>query len=254
MHMTLNNFLMAIKNIVMGGGRATDGSPRNDSGYLVDNHDLIGSSTTPLTTIVNLTDSSGGTANDTVQAIGGAFNQAEIANNFADVTAKINAILNFLKGTAAVSYIADSDGFPVLNAAANTTAVATVGFLVPRDYDEATDILRLKLCAKMGGATDTPTLTVTAKKKTTLTTAAAAITPVSGSPTAALSATAQNFELEFRGQGLIRNSFVEITITSGAHTTDALQLQVLGTAYRSCLVSYRETDGTRDGKDGNSLR
>jgi hypothetical protein len=37
-----------------------------------------------------LTDSSGGTANTTVQAIGGSYTQAEVANNFADVTAAIN--------------------------------------------------------------------------------------------------------------------------------------------------------------------
>jgi hypothetical protein len=40
-----------------------------------------------------LTDSSGGAANTTVQAIGGSFSQSEIANNFADVTAAINALI-----------------------------------------------------------------------------------------------------------------------------------------------------------------
>lgn len=38
-----------------------------------------------------LTDSSGGTANTTVQAIGGTYSQSEVANNFADVAAAINA-------------------------------------------------------------------------------------------------------------------------------------------------------------------
>lgn len=42
--------------------------------------------------VVGLTDSSGGTANTTVQAIGGTFSQSEIANNFADVAAQINAV------------------------------------------------------------------------------------------------------------------------------------------------------------------
>lgn len=49
------------------------------------------------TAIASLTDSSGGSANDTVQDIGAAFSEAEIANNFADVTAKINAILAALR-------------------------------------------------------------------------------------------------------------------------------------------------------------
>lgn len=47
--------------------------------------------------IASLTDSSGGTANDTVQAVGGTYSQSEVANNFADVTAKINAILVALR-------------------------------------------------------------------------------------------------------------------------------------------------------------
>jgi hypothetical protein len=50
-----------------------------------------------LTGITALTDSSGGTANNTVQAIGGSFSQSEIANNFADVTAKINEIIAALR-------------------------------------------------------------------------------------------------------------------------------------------------------------
>lgn len=49
------------------------------------------------TAIASLTDSSGGTANDTVQAIGGSYSQSEVANNFADVTAKVNAILAVLR-------------------------------------------------------------------------------------------------------------------------------------------------------------
>jgi hypothetical protein len=47
--------------------------------------------------IASLTDSSGGTANDTIQDLGAAYAEAEVANNFADVTAKINAILVALR-------------------------------------------------------------------------------------------------------------------------------------------------------------
>lgn len=44
-----------------------------------------------------LTDSSGGTANGTLQAIGGTYSQAEVANNFADLAAKVNAIRTALR-------------------------------------------------------------------------------------------------------------------------------------------------------------
>lgn len=39
-----------------------------------------------------LTDSTGGTADDTVADVGASFNQATLNNNFADLIAKINAL------------------------------------------------------------------------------------------------------------------------------------------------------------------
>lgn len=47
--------------------------------------------------VVHLTDSTTGTANDTVSDVGAAFSQATLNNNFADVTAKINTILTRLE-------------------------------------------------------------------------------------------------------------------------------------------------------------
>lgn len=51
----------------------------------------------PAVDVGALTDSSGGTANGTLQAIGSSYAQAEVANNFADVAAKINAIRTALR-------------------------------------------------------------------------------------------------------------------------------------------------------------
>lgn len=48
--------------------------------------------------ITELTDSSGGTANDTLVAISATYVQAEVANNLADLAAKVNAILRQMKG------------------------------------------------------------------------------------------------------------------------------------------------------------
>ena len=48
--------------------------------------------------ITELTDSSGGTANDTLAAIEATYVQATIANNIADLAAKVNAILRQMKG------------------------------------------------------------------------------------------------------------------------------------------------------------
>lgn len=155
---------------------------------------------------------------------------------------------------ASVTRIADAEGFPVLNAAATITAVAAVLFEVPRDYDEATDELFVEFTAKMGGATDVPTLTL-AVKTSVLATAAVTLTASTSATTAALSATAQKFSLKYLTQGIKRGMRLGITITSGAHTTDAIQLQTLNVVYRSTLVSYNETDSASGKPEtGNSLR
>lgn len=44
-----------------------------------------------------LTDSSGGTGNGTLEAVGASYSQTVVANNFADVAAKINAIRTALR-------------------------------------------------------------------------------------------------------------------------------------------------------------
>lgn len=44
------------------------------------------------TDVVALTDSSGGTPDDTIAAVSGSGADSDINNNFADVTAKVNAI------------------------------------------------------------------------------------------------------------------------------------------------------------------
>lgn len=154
---------------------------------------------------------------------------------------------------ASVTRITASN-YPVLNAAAGITAVANFSFVVPRDYDEATDELHLNIVALMAGATDVPTLTIAARSMVTGA-ASGVITPVSGSPTAALSTTAQKFDLLFRKQALKRDMILSFTVTSAAHATDALQVQELGVSYRSTLVSYNETDNA-NGKPnlGNRLR
>jgi hypothetical protein len=46
--------------------------------------------------VAELTDSTGGTANDTVQDVTASFNQTILNDNFADLNAKINGVLQIL--------------------------------------------------------------------------------------------------------------------------------------------------------------
>lgn len=153
-----------------------------------------------------------------------------------------------------VTFIADSNGFPVLNAAASNTAVTTFGFQVPRDYDEATDQFEVVLVAHMDGATDTPTITIDPDKQIVGSAPTQMTIFTGGSLTsAALSATATAYSFNLTGNLLKRNQLVKVTVTSGAHTTDALQVLAIRATYRSTLVSYNETDGATV-NTGTSLR
>ena len=60
-------------------------------------------------------------------------------------------------GSAALSTV---NNVPIITSAASQTTVVTYGFLVPRDYDENADQIRVRILARMGGTTNTPTLTV----------------------------------------------------------------------------------------------
>ena len=53
--------------------------------------------------IASLTDSSGGTANDTLEAISATYVQAEVRNSFADLGAKVNAILVRLRDVGIIA-------------------------------------------------------------------------------------------------------------------------------------------------------
>lgn len=152
------------------------------------------------------------------------------------------------------TYIADTDGYPIFSNAATNTAITTIPFFVPRDYDEATDEIIVRFVANMGGATDTPTVTVTAGQEILTATnaatykATAAITvtsvdAVAGAVSTALSATRTRHDAVIRNAGLKRDTLVFIKLTAGAHTTDTVQVAAIGITYRSTLVSYNETDG-----------
>lgn len=53
--------------------------------------------------IASLTDSSGGAADGTIQDVPAAYNEAALANNFADLAAKVNAILVVLRDAGIIA-------------------------------------------------------------------------------------------------------------------------------------------------------
>lgn len=64
--------------------------PANASAIVIGDY-LEADGTGCLRKLVGLTDNSGGTADTTLQSIGGTYTQAEVRNNFADLAAFVNA-------------------------------------------------------------------------------------------------------------------------------------------------------------------
>lgn len=65
--------------------------------YDADDRQFVGSAA-----IASLTDNSGGTANDTIAAIGATYSQAEVRDAIADLAAKVNAILAALRAARVI--------------------------------------------------------------------------------------------------------------------------------------------------------
>ena len=135
---------------------------------------------------------------------------------------------------------------PIISAAAATTLITTYGWQVPRDYDETTDYVVVRVLARDAGTTNTPTLTVasstTIMNSTGILAAGVAIgaTGFTAPVSAALSSTLTEYEFPLSGQGLVRDSILSFTITASAHTTDAVQIFAVDLVYASCLVSWRD--------------
>lgn len=64
---------------------------------------LFAKAVKPAAAIASLTDNSGGTANDTLQDVEATYTEATLANNFADLAAKINSILAALRKAGVIA-------------------------------------------------------------------------------------------------------------------------------------------------------
>lgn len=249
------NFLTLIRDLVVGGGRMKDGTTiRDDSGFAKDmNFSLL-----DVGNSVNLTDNTGGTVSTTLAAI-----TAPAANATTSLTADMTAVKNAIASLAA-QITADAldvteTNIRAQNYPASTTNAGIYTFVVPRDYDEATDSMDLHILAAMSGSTDTPTLTGAAYYKrpgsaaATITASVNGVALGGGTTALALSSADQLFTFNFSKASLKRNDAVTVVLTVGAHTTDSLLIYGAYPVYRSTLVSYNETDGTNAEK-GNRLR
>ena len=137
----------------------------------------------------------------------------------------------------------------LLDSAGYSTGTTDLGeshFVVPRDYDEATDEFKLKVAGRMAGSTDTPDIDVVISRTRV---GESDVTTLTSTTIITLDDTYDTAELDLSGEEFKRGDHLDVAVTSGAHATDAIERLTLIPIYRSCLVSYHEEDS-----DGNPLR
>ncbi len=266
MNFNPSNFLYYIKQLVTGrngddvpvapqgqstplsSATSSDGGIKHD--VQIQLSDVTGANSAPV-----ITDSTGGTPSATFAAITAGSTYAQ-----ADIVAIKNALSEIALILNARAFQASS--VPALSIPAGTNQpIGTVTFLVPRDYDEASDHFTVHLliaCSNSAdntaGLTVTGTPTIQPFSTGTATTGAAvsAIVPFT-TGTATLSTTEQDIEVNLSGNGLLRNSLISVALALSGTNADPVYVYGLSFYYDSTIVSYNETDATDNPSNTTSL-
>lgn len=237
-----DNFLTFIKDLVTGGGRDSNDNAAADAGFLKKDEGISLATLRPILNIASITDNTGGTVSTTIANTAGANpTTAEFENAIASIVAQLNSITNHLKGTA------DETNASVLKVEETVDNIGTIRFVVPRDYDEATDELKMRvLASQITVSTDND---VELDAQVYVKTAGSALGSDVGpaAPGTVLSTTEQWVEFDFTGLSLERDDVVYIKlITNGANDTDGEEILIhdLELVYRSTLVSYDQENSS----------
>ena len=148
--------------------------------------------------------------------------------------------LTLTASTAPTIAATETNGIAIVGAA-STTALGTILWTVPTNYDATTDYLRVKVLCEMSGATDntnTIDATVYRKRAGTAITAdldptASAVIPASASPTD----DAAWRELIITGEGCQSGDALTINLLTAAHTTNAVNIWGVKIEYASMIVA-----------------
>jgi hypothetical protein len=128
----------------------------------------------------------------------------------------------------------------------SSTALGTLTFMVPRDYDKDVDKLRIRFLVNSGGTTDAPTLDAAIYVKKPGTALSADVDPTASAAIPKTSATtgAAWREIVVEGQGLAPGNAVTCILATGGTrgTTDTVAIYALEVVYIADLVYYEETE------------
>jgi|GEM_PF-2911303 len=240
MKFSLNNFLYAIKQIVTGD-KAEDG------GFLKKDEGISLATLRPVLNLSAIKDNTGGVVSTTIaNTAGSAPTTAEFENAIASIVAQLNTIVNHLSGTASET------NARVLQVENGVDTIGNIRYVVPRDYDEAVDSLKLRVLASVLGVATDGDVQLDAEVYVKKAGVALSADKNPDKPATVLAVAEQWVEFDLSGYGLKRDDIVYIKlITDGHNDTVGEEVQVhdLELVYRSTLVSYNENDSS-----GNGLR
>lgn len=130
---------------------------------------------------------------------------------------------------------AETNGLALKWNASDATAF-TLNLALPGDYDGDKDSLKLRLFAQSAGDTDTPALDATVYRKRAGAALSADLDPTISDAVPNNTAKGGVVEINVSGKSCQPGDVLHVTVTPGAHTTDALFLYGLTLRYRSNLV------------------
>ena len=132
--------------------------------------------------------------------------------------------------------------FEGVQLASSQTSLGTLTSVVPEDYDESRDKLRIRFLANSAGDTNTPTIDAAIYRKRAATALSADLNPTISGAVNNNTAKAGWVEINADGLGLQAGDAITVVLTSSAHTTDALNVYGLEVVYAACLVYFDPTD------------
>lgn len=259
-----SDFLYHIKTLITGtngflrgtsGARSYDGGIRHEVDIPLE---VVGASGAS-----NLINNTGGTASNTLAAITAPAANATTSLT-ADMTAVKNAIASIAAAVNAITVGSDSNSFPAIVVAAATTAIGSVEFPIPRDYDEASDtfIIRVQVAINAADVAVPITLIGTLSWMNASTGTVNSIAAVTATQpfntTKNLTATETTYEINLSGNSLKRDALTSVVLALSGLTSGSAFVYGVEVLYDSTIVSYNITDQTGiDGvlsEYGNNLR
>ena len=116
------------------------------------------------------------------------------------------------------------------------TALGSLTFKIPRDYDQSQDELAIRFLANSAGDTNTPTIDAALYRKRAGAALSSDLDPTISAAVNTNTVTAGYVEVNCDGLGLQPGDAVTVQFTTSAHTTDALNVYEIEAIYRSDLV------------------